>query len=285
MLRITRVDDWRRYAHEQRALGNRIGLVPTMGALHAGHASLFRAAKECGDVVLATIFVNPRQFSSEGDLTQYPRTPEQDVEMARSAGVDCLVAPTLGEMWPSAPGPTATTVSVSGIGDTLEGADRPGHFEGVASVVAKLFAITGPSRAYFGEKDFQQIAVVRQMAHDLLFDVDVVGCPIVRDSDGVALSSRNALLSSDGRDKARALSRSLQAAQRVHANASTLRRTLRSELDAAGVDVAYAEIVDPATFVVANDHDEGERRAMLAVVIDGVRLIDNSPVTLTRGEG
>jgi pantoate--beta-alanine ligase len=255
-----------------------------MGALHAGHASLFHTAKGFGDVVLATSFVNPRQFTNARDLARYPRTPGGDQELAKSNGVDCLVTPTLAEMWPSAPKPTATTVSVLGLGDALEGAGRAGHFDGVASVVAKLFAITGPARAYFGEKDFQQIAVVRQMAYDLSFDVEVVSCPIVRDSDGVALSSRNALLSGEGRIRAGALSRALEAVQQVTRTASAHRRMLHSVLDEAGVDVAYAEIVDPLTFAVVNDHDEGEGRAMLAVVIDGVRLIDNGPVTLVRGE-
>jgi pantoate--beta-alanine ligase len=281
---ISLVDEWRRYANDVRADGKRIGLVPTMGALHAGHASLFRTAKEHGDVVLATIFVNPRQFTNAGDLTRYPRTPEFDVELARSSGVDCVVSPTLTEMWPSAPHRTATTVSVRGVGDTLEGADRPGHFDGVASVVAKLFTITGPSRAYFGEKDFQQIAVLRQMAFDLSFPVEVVSCPIVRDSDGLALSSRNALLSPEGRIRARVLSRALGAVHESPATATKLRHRLRALLDGAAVEVAYADIVDPETFAVANDHDEGVRRAVVAVVIDGVRLIDNGPVTLVRGE-
>lgn len=256
-----------------------------MGALHAGHASLFRTAKQYGDIVLATVFVNPRQFTNAGDLARYPRTPEHDVELARSNNVDCLVAPTLEEMWPVGPERTATTVSVRGISDRFEGVDRPGHFNGVASVVAKLFTITGPSRAYFGEKDLQQVAVIRQMASDLSFDVDVVGCPIVRDDDGVALSSRNALLSVEGRIQARALSRALQVARQSHGNASTCRRDLHSVLDDADVNVAYAEIVDPVTFAVATDRDEGERRAIIAAVIDGVRMIDNGPVTLVREGG
>ena len=285
MRRITHVDEWRRYADDVRAAGKRIGLVPTMGALHAGHASLFRTAKESGDVVLATIFVNPRQFTNAGDLTHYPRTPELDIELARSSGVDCVVSPTLAEMWPSAPEPTATTVSVRGVGDTLEGVDRPGHFDGVASIVAKLFTITGPARAYFGEKDFQQIAVIRQMTRDLSFAVEVIGCPIVRDSDGLALSSRNALLSVDGRVRARALWRALEAVHDSPATATTLRRTLHAILDSAEVEVAYAEIVNPETFAIAHDHDEGVGRALVAAVIDGVRLIDNGPVTLVRGEG
>jgi pantoate--beta-alanine ligase len=275
---------WRRFAHEQRALGRRVGLVPTMGALHAGHESLFRAAKRNGDVVLATLFVNPRQFGDVRDLDSYPRTPERDVAIAEANGVDCLVTPALNEMWPSYPAPTPTTVSVGGIGDTLEGATRPGHFDGVASVVAKLLTVTGPCRAYFGEKDFQQIAVVRQMVRDLDFDVEIVGCPIVRDVDGLALSSRNVLLSGDGRRRALTLSKALRAAQSAPATASAIRRILAEVLGAADLEVAYAEVVDPASFAPCTDNDQGERRALVAAVVDGIRLIDNASVTLVREE-
>jgi pantoate--beta-alanine ligase len=283
--RISELAAWRRYADQQRALGRRVGLIPTMGALHAGHESLFRAAKRNGDVVLATLFVNPRQFGDVRDLDSYPRTPESDVAVAEANGVDCLVTPTLEEMWPSYPQPTPTTVSVHGIGDTLEGATRPGHFDGVASVVAKLLTVTGPCRAYFGEKDFQQLAVVRQMVRDLAFDVEIVGCPIVRDADGLALSSRNVLLSGAGRRRALTLSRALEAAQSAPATASTIRRVLGEVLGAADLEVAYAEVVDPASFVSCTDDDQGERRALVAAFVDGIRLIDNASVTLVREEG
>jgi len=250
-----------------------------MGALHEGHVSLFRAAAAHGDVVVATIFVNPRQFNDPEDLRGYPRTPERDHAVAAAHGVDCLVEPTLDEMWPDAPD-TATTVSVRGLGETLEGADRPGHFDGVASVVAKLLAITGPCRAYFGEKDFQQLAVIRQMVDDLGFDAQVVGCPIVRDERGLALSSRNVRLSDAGRSRALALSRALRAAA-TPARASELRARLRATLEHDGVTVAYAEVVDPLTLAPSSDEESGERRALVAGIIEGVRLIDNGPVTLT----
>jgi pantoate--beta-alanine ligase len=279
MEHVYELDAWRRYANEQRALGRSISLVPTMGALHAGHASLFRLAKESGDVVLATIFVNPRQFNVAADLRSYPRTPEDDVLVAKESGVDCLIEPTLASMWPDYPAPTPTTVSVRGIGDVLEGADRSGHFDGVASVVAKLFAVTGPCRAYFGEKDFQQLAVVRQMVRDLALDVEVVGCPIVRDEDGLAISSRNVQLSNEGRAQALALSRAV-AAVSTPDTPSNHRAHLREVLDAAGVEVAYAEVVDPVTFLTAHDGEVGVRRALVAGVVEGVRLIDNAPVTL-----
>ncbi len=157
--------------------------------------ALFAAASAECDVVVATIFVNPRQFHDAADLARYPRTPEADRALALEAGVDCLVSPSLEAMWPDFPAPTPTTVSLGALAEVFEGVGRPGHFDGVASVVAKLFAITGPCRAYFGEKDFQQLAVVRQLVRDLGFDVMIVGCPIVRDDDGLALSSRNGQLS------------------------------------------------------------------------------------------
>jgi len=279
---ITTIEGWRTYASAQRALGRRVGLVPTMGALHEGHTSLFHAAAANADVVVATIFVNPRQFNDPDDLRAYPRTPERDHATAETNGVDCLIEPSLDEMWPDSPN-TATTVSVRGLGETLEGADRPGHFDGVASVVAKLLTITGPCRVYFGEKDFQQLAVIRQMVRDLGFDAQVVGCPIVRDERGLALSSRNVLLSDAGRSRALALVRALGAAAASPASASEVRARLRAALDEADVAVAYAEVVDPLTLAPSRDGESGEGRALVAGIIEGVRLIDNGPVTLTSG--
>jgi pantoate--beta-alanine ligase len=279
MEHVSDLATWRRYANEQRASGRGVALVPTMGALHEGHAALFRAAKASGDVVIATLFVNPRQFNSGDDLNSYPRTPEDDALIAKENGVDCLIEPTLESMWPDYPEATSTTVSVHGIGDILEGADRPGHFDGVASVVAKLFILTGPCRAFFGEKDFQQLAVVRQMVRDLALEVQVVGCPIVRDPDGLAVSSRNRLLSPEARVRALALSRALASVTDPD-TASNHRRRLREVLDGAGVQTSYAEIVDPVSFALAGDDETGARRALVAGVVDGVRLIDNAPVTL-----
>ena len=285
MRRINSVGAWREFASNERFLGNSVGLVPTMGALHAGHLSLFREAKSRGDVVIATIFVNPRQFNDAKDLKAYPRTPDLDQAAAEANGVDCLVEPLLEEMWPAYPNPTPTTVSVRGISDMLEGAGRPGHFDGVASVVAKLFAVTGPCRAYFGEKDFQQIAVVRQMVRDLALDVDVVSCPIVRDEDGLALSSRNVLLSLDARRRALALSRSLSVAASESAPASELRTRMREVLEGSAIEVAYADVVDPVTLVPVGDDETGERRALVAGLVDGVRLIDNAPVIVESRRG
>ena len=280
MIELVDIAAWRQFAHDQRTTGRRVGLVPTMGALHEGHVSLFRAAKAHSDVVIATIFVNPLQFGDAEDLAHYPRTLEHDRAIARECGVDCLVTPTLEEMWPDYPECTPTKVSVRGIGDVFEGAGRPGHFDGVATVVAKLFAVTGPCRSFFGEKDFQQLAVVSQLADDLGFDVDIVGCPIVRDADGLALSSRNVRLTSDARRRALGLSRALAYVSTTSARASTLRATMRTILDDAGVDVAYAEVVDPRTLQRTTDDECGVKRALVAGFVDGVRLIDNGPVTV-----
>jgi pantoate--beta-alanine ligase len=274
------VEEWRAFADAQRAAHRRVALVPTMGALHAGHWSLFTTAKERGDVVIATSFVNPRQFDDQADLARYPHTPEVDRAAAETHGVDCLVEPSLVEMWPAYPDPTPTTVSVRALGDVLEGAARPGHFDGVASVVAKLLIVTGPCRVYFGEKDFQQLAVIRQMVHDLSFAVEVVGCAIVRDGDGLALSSRNAQLSDDARRRALVLSRAVARAGEAPTSASELRRVLRTTLASADVEVVYAEVVDPVTFAPSGDGDSGEARALVAAIVDGVRLIDNGPVLL-----
>jgi pantoate--beta-alanine ligase len=280
VIELTEIKTWREYANVERAAGRRVGLVPSMGALHGGHESLFRAARETCDVVIATVFVNPRQFGDESDLAHYPRTLERDREIAHESGVDCLVVPTLDEMWPDYPNCTPTTVTVTGIGDVFEGSGRPGHFDGVASVVTKLFAVTGPSRAFFGEKDFQQLAVVRQLVSDLGFDVEVMGCPIVRDADGLALSSRNARLSPDGRKRALGLSRALSYVATTSARASTLRSTMRTILDDSGIDVAYADVVDPRTLEPTSDAEAGRRRALVAGFVDGVRLLDNGPVSV-----
>lgn len=283
MIELGDLGSWREYADATRAGGRVVGLVPTMGALHEGHVSLVRAARERGDVVLLTIFVNPRQFNDAADLAHYPRDLERDREIAERAGVDALVVPTLEEMWPGYPHPVATTVHVAGLGDIFEGVGRPGHFDGVASVVAKLCHVTGPSRAYFGEKDFQQVAVIRQMVSDLAMPVDVVACALVRDADGLALSSRNVRLSPSGRERALSMSRVLAEVSRGAWRVNEARERLRGALRDAGCEVAYADVVEPSTLRGADERDEGEARALLAITVDGVRLIDNGPITLRGG--
>ena len=203
-----------------RAAGRVVGLVPTMGALHDGHISLMaRARAEC-DVVVVSIFVNPLQFGDPEDIARYPRTMERDLVVCDETGADVVFVPSVREMYPSWPAPPATTVSVRGVSDAWEGASRPGHFDGVATVVAKLFTIAGPCRAYFGLKDFQQLAVVRRLALELSLPVEVVGCPIVREADGLALSSRNVRLSPAERQAATVLARALAAGRAALATAS-----------------------------------------------------------------
>ncbi|HEX3333826.1 MAG TPA: pantoate--beta-alanine ligase [Acidimicrobiales bacterium] len=265
-----------------RAAGRSVGLVPTMGALHEGHISLVaRARAEC-DVVAATIFVNPLQFGDPEDIAKYPRPLERDLDVLRQAGADVVFAPTVREMYPSWPEPPATTVSVHGVSDRWEGASRPGHFDGVATVVAKLFAVAGRCRAYFGLKDFQQLAVVRAMAADLSLPIEIVGCPIVREPDGLALSSRNVRLSEEERAAAAVLSRALATARAAIATGErsgpALTRRMRDVVATEPlVDLDYGIAVNAATLEEAVDIDDPATvRLLVAAEVGPVRLIDNS---------
>jgi pantoate--beta-alanine ligase len=268
----------------ERAQGRQVGLVPTMGALHAGHHALVaRAAHEC-DVVAVTVFVNPLQFDDAGDLAAYHRDLPGDVALAASAGAALVFAPSVEEMYPGFPAPPSTTVHVSGVSEGLEGASRPGHFEGVATVVAKLFALAGRCRAYFGEKDYQQLAVVRRMAKDLSLPVDVVACPTGRDSDGLALSSRNARLAPGERRAALALPRALDAGLAAlragERRASVVRAAMRAVLAAEVlVEPDYVEVVDASTLEV-RELLQGEVRLLVAARVGAVRLIDNDGTRL-----
>jgi pantoate--beta-alanine ligase len=263
-------------AREARAEQRVTGLVPTMGALHAGHLALVeRAKKECS-TVYASIFVNPTQFGPKEDLSKYPRPIEADIEKLTNAGVVGLFLPSAEEMYPAG---FSTYVQVEGVGARLEGKSRPGHFRGVATVVLKLFEIVQPNYAYFGRKDAQQVRVLQKMARDLNLDVQLVICPTVREADGVALSSRNAYLSVEERKAATVLFRALKAAEKELAAGvsdtlelqGTMRRVLESETKA---QVDYAEIVDAESFepvvrVAKSCY------ALLAVRIGSTRLIDN----------
>jgi pantoate--beta-alanine ligase len=282
-LSLTRLDSlaaWREYADQARRDGRRVGFVPTMGALHDGHASLVRrACAEC-DEVIVSIYVNPRQFNDANDLAAYPRTIEADLAVCESAGATAVATPSDAVMWPLG-ATTPSSVHVAGVAEGFEGADRPGHFDGMASVVAKLFHLTGACRAYFGEKDFQQLAVVRTMVEDLAFPVEVVGCAIVRDEHGLALSSRNARLSPAGNEVALGLSRALAAAQRAGRQPSSAHREiLRTTMVDSGVEVAYADVVDPLSLVPLDDDVSTVGRALLAGFVEGVRLLDNGDVTV-----
>jgi pantoate--beta-alanine ligase len=262
-----------------RAVGGELprprGVVPTMGYLHDGHRSLIgRARAECAATVV-TLFVNPIQFGPNEDLARYPRDFERDRSLCEAEGVDLLFAPASQEVYP--PG-FATRVEVDGLTGRWEAEHRPGHFAGVATVVAKLFLMTGADRAYFGEKDYQQLQVVRRMASDLDIPVEVVGCPTVREADGLAMSSRNVYLTSEQRPRAIALVRGLRAAQAAYAagerSGERLEGLILGELRRAGLTVDYAAVVDPDTLerVAWVGH---RARALVAARLGPVRLIDN----------
>jgi len=261
---------------ELRVSGAVLGLVPTMGALHEGHLSLVRRARGECSVVAASIFVNPLQFGPNEDFAEYPRTFPEDCAALEREGVGVVFAPDAAEMYP--PG-AVTTVTVAEVGDRLDGASRPGHFSGVATVVAKLLHIVGPARAYFGQKDAAQLAVLRRMVRDLNFDVKLVGCAIVRDADGLALSSRNRYLSENERGHALALRRSLLTMEKMIAegerDSEALMQAGRRVLDAeAGIRVDYLAVVDADTLMPVQTAAAGTLVAV-AAWIGGTRLIDN----------
>ena len=274
------IESFRGALDRARSQGGEIGFVPTMGYLHDGHASLMRAAAAECSVVAASIFVNPLQFAASEDLTDYPRDLDRDLGLADACGVHHVLVPSVEEMYPT---PILTVVTVDGITARFEGAARPEHFAGVATVVAKLFSMVGPCRAYFGEKDFQQLAVVRRMAADLSMPVVVVGCPIVRESDGVAMSSRNVYLSASQRAAAPVLHRSLLVAmaavgggERSVASvesivADAIAAEAESELD-------YATLVDATTLEPATTIG-GDQRLLAAARFGSTRLLDNIAIT------
>jgi pantoate--beta-alanine ligase len=276
------VSELHRLADAERAADRRIALVPTMGALHAGHLSLFELARRHADRVWVSIFVNPTQFEDPSDLARYPRRLAADLERCRAAGVDLAFAPDPGELYP--PG-CQTWVEVAELTRSLCGASRPGHFRGVATVVTKLLCAAKPHVAVFGEKDFQQLAVVRRLARDLCLDVEIVGAPIVREADGLALSSRNANLDPRGRAEAPCLSRALDAAERAVAagerRCAEILRLVADELSRSPrAEVDYAELRDPATLEPTADPLAGAALLALAVRFraeggGAVRLIDN----------
>ncbi len=262
-----------------RAEGARIALVPTMGALHAGHIALIDAAKRAGTKVVASIFVNPTQFGPNEDLARYPRREAADSRMLAEAGCDLLWLPTVETMYPDG---FASTVSVAGVSETLDGAARPGHFDGVATVVTKLFNQVSPDAAFFGEKDYQQLQVIRRMVNDLDFAIDIVGVPTQRDDDGLALSSRNIYLDEEERAKAVALPRALGVAARAIARgipAEEAAAEAQTSLVAAGFTVDYVTLVDSET-LAANPGADRPRRLLAAARMGQTRLIDNIAVTL-----
>jgi pantoate--beta-alanine ligase len=257
-----------------------IALVPTMGALHAGHIALIEAAKRPGRKVVASIFVNPKQFGPSEDLSRYPRRETNDIRMLTEAGCDLVWMPPVETMYPAG---FATNISVSGVSDGLDGAARPGHFDGVATVVAKLFNQVRPDVALFGEKDFQQLAVIRQMVADLDFGIEIEGVPTQRDDDGLALSSRNIYLDDAQRAAAVALPRALGVAAKAIARGDdpeVALGTAREALVAAGFAIDYVELVDAVTLAPGAAASR-ERRLVAAAKLGATRLIDNLAVSAT----
>lgn len=275
---VRTVADLRQQVRAWKATGEMVGVVPTMGALHDGHLSLARAAKRECERVITTIFVNPKQFNNPEDLLKYPRTEEADAALLATAGVDLIFAPPPEEVYPEG---YSTTITVAGVSEPLEGAMRPGHFEGVATVVTKLFGMTMADRAYFGQKDWQQLQVVQKMVRDLNIPVHVVGCETIREADGLAMSSRNARLNAEMRPKAGALYAAMTSAAEAIRNGADPTQTLNlaaSQLIAAGFErVEYIELRDAATLLPVS-HSGAERRMLAAAWLDDVRLIDNIPV-------
>ncbi|MCB1220207.1 MAG: pantoate--beta-alanine ligase [Planctomycetales bacterium] len=285
MLIVTTIDELRRQTGVlMRERGGPVGLVPTMGALHQGHMSLVhRAGEEC-NVLVVSIFVNPTQFNEQSDLDNYPRTLEADAALCERNGVDIVFAPSPAEVYPQG---FASSVHVSGLTERWEGEFRPGHFDGVATVVAKLFGMAMPDRAYFGEKDFQQLAVVRRMTADLNLPVAVIGCPTVRESEGLAMSSRNSRLGTDDRTSALQISRALQAAlvegMTGNTDPSSLLSLSRDIMERDGIlEIEYLAIVDPLTLEPREGELQDRDRIITAVRCGGVRLIDNMELRTQR---
>lgn len=252
-----------------------LAFVPTMGALHEGHLSLIREAKGQYGICAVSIFLNPAQFNDKKDLKEYPVSFDEDIRKLRKEGVDLLFAPDESIIYPEG---FSSSVETSAANDILCATSRPGHFKGVTTVVAKLFNIIRPDAAFFGEKDFQQLFIIKRLCEDLNFDINIVGCPIVRESGGLALSSRNALLSSVGRERALSLNKALQAAHAAYMDGerdcSALQRTALTEVEAKTDKVDYAEIRESSSLALSKEAGD-ESRLFLACFVEGVRLIDN----------
>ncbi|MBO5456273.1 MAG: pantoate--beta-alanine ligase [Muribaculaceae bacterium] len=272
---IRTVAELRTKLNEAREKGS-IGLVPTMGALHEGHLSLIQRARKENDTVVVSVFVNPTQFNNPTDLVTYPRTEEADVALLEKAGVDYAFIPTVEEIYPE---PDTRVFELGPVAEVMEGAMRPGHFNGVAQIVSKLFDFTRPTRAYFGEKDFQQIAVIRRMVELEGFDLEIVDCPIKREADGLAMSSRNVRLTPEQRAIAPAIHRTLESSV-CWAKDHTVEQTKRYVIDELNsmpqMQVEYYEIVDALTMQPISDWDQTKQAVGCVTVFCGdVRLIDN----------
>lgn len=265
---------------EHRAAGRRVALVPTMGALHDGHLSLVRRARDVADVVVVSIFVNPLQFGAGEDLDRYPRTLDADLDALAAHGVELVFAPSVDEMYPE--GAVETTVTAGHVGTLYEGASRPGHFDGMLTVVAKLFNIVRPDRAVFGQKDAQQVFLVRRMVRDLDVPLAIEVVPTVREPDGLAMSSRNRYLGPDQRRAALLLSEALAAAEASGAEGldEVLAEAAAAFGDHDGVELDYLVVVDPETFLPVAEEARGEAIVLVAARVGTTRLIDNAVISL-----
>lgn len=273
---IYHINELKPFLAEERKAGKTIGFVPTMGALHSGHLSLVRQAKKENDICVASIFVNPTQFNDKNDLKTYPRTLDKDCELLESAGCDYVFVPSEEEMYPE---PDTRIFSLGSVAEVMEGAHRPGHFNGVAQIVSKLFDIVAPDNAYFGEKDFQQIAVIREMARQLNLQVNIIDCPIIRENDGLAMSSRNTRLTPEQRQFAPSIAHTLKESltfaksKRVHDVINWVIKTLNKTPH---MRVEYYEIIDGNTLQPINEWRETNIPVgCIAVFCGDVRLIDN----------
>ena len=274
-MRVVRlVDELRAVLDEHRSSGLSVGLVPTMGALHAGHLSLVRRARNSSDIVVVSVFVNPKQFGEGEDFEHYPRDTEGDLELLEGERADIAFLPSVDQMYPAG---ATVGVTAGSIGDRFEGADRPGHFDGVCTVVTKLFNIVEPDLAIFGQKDAQQVAVLKRLVNDLDFAIELDVAPIVRENDGLAMSSRNVYLNAEQRDQALALSRSLAMGRDAFEQSDDpqlAEKTMLGHLqNSGGVDVAYAAAVDPDTFEAPLPG--GAVLLIVAARVGQTRLIDN----------
>ena len=282
MLTLERIADLRRQVREWREDGLTVGFVPTMGSLHAGHMSLLAAARFRADRVIASVFVNPLQFGPGEDFERYPRTPEDDSRLLEDESCDLLFLPAVTEIYPQGKS-SATLVSVKPLSEILEGAHRPGHFDGVATIVAKLFGIVQPEVAVFGEKDYQQLAIIRRMVLDLDIPVEIVGAPTVRSPDGLAMSSRNRYLSDAERARAPRIHATLRvAAERIHAGErdyAAIGAWGNGELQKAGMQPDYFEVRDALT-LLAPEPDSRELVILVAARLGRARLIDNLRLAL-----
>lgn len=278
LIKIIRLaEDLKTWARLQKKAGKTIGLVPTMGYLHAGHRSLIEAAVKACDVVVVSDFVNPTQFGPTEDYATYPRDEAKDMELCADAGAAALFVPGVETLYPN--GQDSSWVEVNHLGDHFCGAQRPGHFRGVTTVVMKLLLMSHADKAFFGEKDYQQLAIIRRMVSDFGVDCEIVGCPLVRESDGLALSSRNVNLKGNARQDALVLHKGLLAAKSAFAagerDAKKLIRAAADVIHSVDAQIQYIEVADPETLAIFSDRVPESVQMMMAVRVGGVRLIDN----------